>query len=119
MRRRTMLESTRGMLFPSSLSGLLLQPFVRIADAFLLVWIRLLQRPDVRGDLPDQLAVDPGHNQVRQLIHTDGDSRRKWILDRMRKPQSEHNRILAGLRAVSDSHNIQFTRKPLRHAAHR
>src|SRR5690348_9449747 len=56
-----------GLLRPR-LAGLLLQHFAGIADALLLVGVRLAHRADVGGHLPDQLAVDAGHGDVRLLV---------------------------------------------------
>src|SRR5688500_5940780 len=48
-------------LLRSRLSGLLLQHLARIADALLLVGIRLAQATDVGGDLADQLSIGAGN----------------------------------------------------------
>src|SRR5229473_5111288 len=55
------------------LPGLLLQHLAGVADAFLLVGIRLAQAPDVRGDLPDQLAIHARDGDVRLLLDEDVD----------------------------------------------
>src|SRR4029078_4228334 len=50
------------------LSSLLLQHFAGIADALLLVGIRLAQTSNVRGHLADGLAIDAGDGDVRLLV---------------------------------------------------
>ena len=57
------------------LPGLLLQHFTGVADALLLIRIRLAQPPHVGGDLADQLPVDAGHGDVRLLVDRDVDAR--------------------------------------------
>ena len=44
---------------------------------------------DVGRDLPDKLAVDPGHRHVRLLIDGDVDARRHVEHHRMRIPERE------------------------------
>src|SRR5882672_3782492 len=55
------------------LPGLLLQDLARVANALLLVRIRLAQPPDIRGDLADELPIDARHGDVRLLLDRDVD----------------------------------------------
>ncbi len=64
-------------LFRARLSGLLLQHFAGVADALLLVGIRLAQTSNVRRHLSDRLAIDAGHRDVRLLVDRDVDSRQE------------------------------------------
>src|SRR5512136_294228 len=55
------------------LAGLLLEDLADVANALLLVRIRLAQTADLRGDLSDLLAVDAGDHEVSLLLDRDLD----------------------------------------------
>src|SRR6476659_7728974 len=55
-------------LFRPCLAGLLLQHFACVADALLLVRIRLAQATNIRRDLADLLAIDASDRDVRLLV---------------------------------------------------
>ena len=85
----------------------------RVADALLLVGIRLAHAADVGGDLADQLAVDAGHGDVRLLV--DRDRRSRWGC-RTRPGASSRARRSTCLpltsRAVADADDVEVLRKP-------
>src|SRR5687768_10917789 len=61
-------QSSIANLLGAGLSSLLLQHLAGVADALLLVGIRLAQTADVRRHLADGLAVDAGHGDVRLFL---------------------------------------------------
>src|SRR5262245_54987352 len=106
------------MLFTSGLSGFLLETLADVTNAFVLVWIGLLQRPDIRRNLAHLLAVDTGNHQTSLLIDCDVDTWRDRILNRMRKAQRKYHRILPVLGTITNAHDLQFLRKAFRDTAH-
>src|SRR5262245_47440644 len=81
LRRRRLMRCRRSRfvlilmaaLLRAGLAGLLLQHFAGVADALLLVGVRLAQAADVGRDLADELAVDARHRDVRLLVDRDVD----------------------------------------------
>src|SRR5215472_5980208 len=105
-------------LLRARLAGLLLQDFARIANAFLLVRVRLAQSPDVRGDLTDELPVDARHGDVRLLVDGHVNALRDVEHDRVRVPEGEDHLLPLDLRAVADADDIELLLKPLGDAMH-
>src|SRR5262249_4164126 len=95
-------------LFRPRLSRLLLQHFARIADAFLLVRIRLAEAADVGGHLADQLPIHPGHRDVRLLVDRDVESLRDVEHDRMRVAEREDDLLALQLGAVADADDVEL-----------
>src|SRR2546430_6558314 len=96
-----------GLLRPR-LAGLLLQHLAGVADALLLVRIRLAQPPDVRRHLSHELAVDARHRDVRLLVDRDVDASRDVEHHRVRVAEREDHLLALQLRAVADADDVEL-----------
>src|SRR5579872_390865 len=97
-------------LFRSGLANLLLQPLVGVADAFVLVWIRLTQRTHVSRDLSDLLAVHAADRHPR-LLRIDRCRDPGWQrkFNGVRVAEREHDGVLPfQLSAVADADDVKF-----------
>src|SRR5207249_11729039 len=106
-------------LFTTGLSGFLLQNFTDIADPLVLIWIRLSQRANICRNLSDLLPVYAADDQARLLIHSDIDSRRNRIFDRMRISERIEHGTLPLLCAVADTDNFELFADMLSHTVER
>src|SRR5689334_22164734 len=99
----------------AGLADLLLQPLAEIAHALVLVWIGRTQATHFGGNLTDLLPVDAGEGQTRLLrVYRYSDSVRQRVLNWVRKPEAEHDHVLAlQFGAVPNAYNFQFTRPAL------
>src|SRR5205807_10672825 len=95
-------------LLGSGLSDLLLQLLARVADALVLVRIRLAEGAHISGNLAYLLPVYSGDRDVGLLwIDRNLDAARKGELDGMRVSQCEHHHTLAlHLYAVTDADDV-------------
>src|SRR5688572_21724995 len=106
-------------LLRSSLSGLLLEHFTRVADALLLVGVGLAHRADVGGHLADQLPVDAGHRDVRLLVDRDLDPAGDVEDDRMRVAEREDDLLALHFGTVPDTDDVEVLAEAVGHALHR
>src|SRR3954468_8347658 len=113
------LETGNWRLFCARLSSLLLQHFAGVADALLLVGIRLAQTSNVRGHLSDRLAIDAGHRDVRLLVDGDVDSRRNVEHHRVRVAQREHHLLPSDFGTVPDADDVEVLAEAFGDTAHR
>src|SRR5262249_52392585 len=97
----------RALLRPR-LAGLLLQHLAGVADALLLVRIRLAQPPDVGRDLSDQLPVDAGHGDVGLFVDRDVYPRRDVEDDGVRVAKREDDLLALELSAVADADDVEL-----------
>src|SRR5262245_20091115 len=102
------LKAESWTLFRAGLPRLLLQDLARVADALLLVGIRLAQRADVGRDLPHELPIDARHRHVRLLVDRDVDPVRDVEHDRMRVAQREVHLLALHFRAVADADDVEI-----------
>src|SRR5713101_3248985 len=83
--KRSPRELLRGRSRRARLARLLLEDLAHVADALLLVRVRLAQAPDLRRHLAHLLAVDAGDRHAVGLrVHRDLDPGRDREHDRMR-----------------------------------
>src|SRR5262245_40100902 len=102
----------------SSLPGLLLQDFSHVADALLLVRVRLAELADLRRDLAHLLAVDARHGHAVGLgVHRDLDPARDRVHHGMRVAQREHDLRALDVGLVADTDDVQLLAEPLGDAA--
>src|SRR5207237_1820982 len=111
------LEAGRWRLFRSGLPGLLLQHFTRIADALLLVGVRLAERADVGRHLPHELPVYAGHGEVRLLVDRHVDPAGDVEHHGMRVAEREVHLLAFHFGAVPDADDVEVLAEALRHAA--
>src|ERR1700758_3875932 len=102
----------------SGLSDLLFEALAKIADAFVLVRVGRTQATHLCRYLPDFLPINPRHGQTRLFrIDSDINASGQRVLDRMGKPETEHNRALAlHFGAVADANDFQFLGPSFGHA---
>ena len=65
------------------------------------------------------MAIDTGDGQLRLLIDRDADAGGNRVLDRMRIPQREDDRVFPLLRAIADADDLQILREAFRHTPNR
>src|SRR5262245_48271801 len=70
---RFQLPASSFQLFRSRLARLLLQDLSRVADALLLVRVRLSERADIGRHLADELPIDTRHGDMCLLVDRDVD----------------------------------------------
>src|SRR3990172_3812122 len=123
-RSRYLIRSRRSsfvLIFTSGscLPDLLLQDLTHVTHALLLVGIGLAQLMDVRRDLPDELAVGPGHRDVGLLVDRDVGPAGGVEHDRVRVPQREMDLFALHLGAVPDADDVELLLEAIGHAGHR
>src|SRR3954447_11898310 len=104
-------------LLGSRLPRLLLQHFPGVADALLLVGIRLAERANIGRDLTHQLPVDPRDGYVRLLVDRHVDPGRDVEHHGMRVAECEVHLLAPDLGAVPDTDDIEIFTKALGDAA--
>src|ERR1019366_8968680 len=95
-----------------------------VADALVLIWVRLTQAPDIGRHLAEQLAVIAAQLQAERLaaglrrldlqIHAGGEQN----LDRVRVPQRERGDLSLDFGAVADAMDLQVPGESRRTAVH-
>ena len=100
----------------AGLADLLLQYFAHIADALVLIRIRLAQRADIRRHLAQHLLVVAGQDQMRLLVDLQIDALGQQNFDRMRIAQRERRDLPFHVRAIADAHDVELSREAGRHA---
>src|SRR6185503_9326771 len=104
----------------SGLARLLLQHLAHVADALLLVRVRLAQAADLRRHLAHLLPVDAGDGDPVGLgVHRDLDAGRDRVHDGMRVPEREHDLLPLDVGAVADAHDVELLGEALGDAADR
>src|SRR6188768_2105494 len=73
----------------AGLAGLAADVLARVFDALALVRLGLARRADLRGNLPDQLLVDPEDREVGRVLDLEADAGRRRDLDRVAVAQVE------------------------------
>src|SRR5579862_2495745 len=94
------------------LTDLLAQLLAGIADALILVGIRLAQRANVRRHLAHHLLVVAAQHQVGLLIDLEVHAIRQQDFDGMRVAQREGGHLSLDVGAVADAHDVQFLGEP-------
>src|SRR6266849_5473214 len=113
---RLLLPLRRGAGLRASLPGLLLQALAGDANAFLLIWIGRTQRANVRSHLADLAFVRAADNQVRLLVHGDLNALGNLELDGVGLAKRKGDRFAFELRAIADTHDVEFFLETLRDA---
>src|SRR5574341_802173 len=92
-------------------------PLARVPDTLALVGIWLADRADPRGDLADELLVDPGDTDAVRLRHLERDALGGGDLHGVAEPHLEGERraLLGG--AISDALDLEIHFEPFRDAA--
>src|SRR4026209_2491989 len=65
----------------AGLAGLSADLLARVANALALVRLRLAGRPDLRGDLADELLVDPDYGEAGRILELERDALGRVDLD--------------------------------------
>src|SRR6185503_20240784 len=73
----------------AGLAGLAADVLARVFDALALVRLGLARRADLRGNLPDELLVDPEDREVGRVLDFEADAGRRRNLDRVAVTQVE------------------------------
>src|SRR6266508_2725079 len=91
----------------AGLAGLAADDLARIADALALVRLGLAGGPDARGDLADELLVDPDHGHPRRVRELEADPVGRLDLDRVAVAQVELQLIAHLLGAVTPAGDLE------------
>src|SRR6266542_5048747 len=91
----------------AGLAGLAADDLARIADALALVRLGLAGGPDARGDLADELLVDPDHGHPRRILELEADPLGRLDLDRMAVAQVELQLVAHLLGAVAHAGDLE------------
>src|SRR6266478_4654596 len=116
----TRADATVRLLLPlrlrAGLPGLLLQELAGDANAFLLIWIGRPQRANVRSHLAALAFVGAADDQVRLLVHGDLNALGNLELDGVGLAKRKGDRFAFELRAIADTHDVEFFLETLRDA---
>ena len=82
-----------------------------IANSLAFIGLRRVKRPNIGGELTDQLLVDPFNLDFCVLLNSHGQPFRDWVKQRVGKSETKIERLAFNSGAKTDTLNLKLFNK--------